>query len=66
MFCFNIFPGNVLQQSNREEHFDEFMTWLHDNGVETTCVSVEQFDEGYGLKSNKDVEVGDISKSLRK
>ena len=56
----------MLQHPDREKQFDEFMTWLHDSGVETTCVSVEQFEEGYGLKSNKDVEVGDISKWFRK
>ena len=51
------FLGNVLQHPEREEHFDKFITWLHENGVDTSCVSIKQFHEGYGLQANKDVEV---------
>ena len=35
-----------------------FMTWLHDNGVNTDRVSIDNFEvEGYGLKAEKEVEV---------
>lgn len=52
-----LLAGNALKHGDREKHFDEFMNWLHENNVDTTCVTLGQFDEGYGLKANKHVEV---------
>ena len=53
----NAITGNNLKHGERDKHFDGFMNWLHENGVDTTCVSIGQFEEGYGLIADKDIEV---------
>lgn len=48
-----------MKLSNREQGFDQFMEWLHSEGVDTEAVSIDKFDkEGYGLKANRLISVG--------
>jgi len=49
--------GYVLQRGCREEHMSAFLHWLHDHGVDTSTVAVEQLgDAGFGLKALRDIK----------
>ena len=54
-----LFVDYSLHHPNRNEHMEEFMNWLHANGVNSSAVIVEKYgDDDYGLKANRDIEVG--------
>ncbi len=55
--CLCAFVDCVLKHSNRANHFDEFMKWLNDHGVDTNSLSIGEFEEGFGLRADKDIEV---------
>ncbi len=48
----------VIPPLKREEHFGEFIKRLQIRGVDTSAISIAQFEtEGYGLKAEKDLAV---------
>ncbi|XP_013398256.1 histone-lysine N-methyltransferase setd3 [Lingula anatina] len=49
--------GHNFLPEDRETHFPVFLTWLKDNGVDTTAVSIRKFEHtGYGLEAKKEVQ----------
>nr|XP_006819296.1 PREDICTED: histone-lysine N-methyltransferase setd3-like [Saccoglossus kowalevskii] len=46
-------------ETSRDEHIEEFLTWLKYNDVEVDHVSIEKFSEGYGLKALKEFKKED-------
>lgn len=51
-------PDYVSASCKRDDHVDSFLTWLHENNVNTDRVSIEKFEvEGYGLKAEREIEV---------
>ena len=53
-----LFSGYEMKHSKREEGFDTFLTWLQENAVDTSAISIANFpEEGCGLKANRDITV---------
>ena len=49
--------GYVMGYCDRAANMDAFMSWLKENEVDTTAVSIAEFEiGGYGLKANHDIE----------
>ena len=48
----------VRLPENRDQHLDGFMTWLHENDVDTSNVQIHKFpDQGYGLQAKREMNV---------
>lgn len=47
----------VMKPVNRKDNIDDFMSWLKVQGVDTSCVSIHEYEYGLGLRAEREIEV---------